>query len=228
MKFEPMLVKPQKGDPYFTTINNGGYSRCIEGKPVDPDCNVLSNCVGLALGIFHKRANCPAFNLIDAIDAGGLVENAKAHGLRTGMTPELGALIVWKVQGTDKKGHVASVEEIGIGGEITTAESGWNASKPFWQGHYKSPYKYHKENYIFQGFIYLPETPPIRALRKGDKGAEVELMQSRLCERGYLRKTEIDGSFGRITLGAVLCFQFEHGLAVDGVCGPKTQAALTE
>jgi len=51
-------------------------------------------------------------------------------------------------------------------------------------------------------------------------------MQERLAERGYLRSSEIDGSFGRITLGAILAFQFEQGLDADGVCGAKTRAAL--
>ena len=32
--------------------------------------------------------------------------------------------------------------------------------------------------------------------------------------------------FGTITLGALLAFQFENGLAVDGICGPATMAAL--
>ena len=61
---------------------------------------------------------------------------------------------------------------------------------------------------------------------KGDKGDGVRWMQERLAEHGYLRSTETDGSFGRITLGALLAFQFEQGLEVDGVCGAKTRAAL--
>ena len=51
-------------------------------------------------------------------------------------------------------------------------------------------------------------------------------MQEKLCIHGYLRSAEIDGYFGRITLGALLAFQFEHRLAVDGICGPATKAAL--
>jgi peptidoglycan hydrolase-like protein with peptidoglycan-binding domain len=54
----------------------------------------------------------------------------------------------------------------------------------------------------------------------------VQQMQQALFERGYLRKSEIDGDFGKITLGAVLAFQFENKLEVDGVCGQKTKAAL--
>lgn len=64
-------------------------------------------------------------------------------------------------------------------------------------------------------------------IRKGDTGADVELMQARLAAKGYLRNNEVDGDFGKITLGALLAFQFEQGLDVDGICGPATKAALT-
>ena len=53
-------------------------------------------------------------------------------------------------------------------------------------------------------------------------------MQARLHALGYLRKDEIDGDFGKITLGALLAFQFENKLEVDGICGPSTQAALAK
>ena len=51
-------------------------------------------------------------------------------------------------------------------------------------------------------------------------------MQTKLSKAGYLRAEEIDGHFGNITLGAVLAFQFENSLEVDGVCGPATQQKL--
>lgn len=231
MNFVPRFSRPEAGNKFYITISSGGYSRAIKGKPTDADCDVLHNCVGYAFGRFHEIAGCEAMNLFDPVNAEMIYANAQQHGLKVGSTPKLGAMIVWQKgtpSGSDGAGHVAVVEEIGIGGEIKTSESGYGASKPFWVGEYKSPYAY-KDGYKLLGFVYQPETPPpIKALRKGDKGADVELMQSRLAGKGYLRKTEIDGSFGRITLGAVLCFQFENGLDVDGVCGPQTQAALTK
>ena len=65
-----------------------------------------------------------------------------------------------------------------------------------------------------------------QTVRKGDKGAAVKELQTKLAAKGYLRKTEIDGDFGKITLGALLAYQFENSLEVDGVCGPKTWASL--
>lgn len=67
-------------------------------------------------------------------------------------------------------------------------------------------------------------TKPV--LRKGDDGDAVICMQVRLWAYGYLPKTEVDGVFGKITLGAVLAFQLESGLEPDGICGPLTNAAL--
>lgn len=231
MSFTPRLTRPEAGNKYYITVASGGYSRAINGKPTDPDCDVLHNCVGYAYGRFHEIAGRTEMDLFDPVNAENIFANAQQHGLKTGSTPKVGALIVWQKGATlskeDGAGHVAVVEEIGVGGEIRTSESGYGASKPFWCGEYKPPYAY-KKDYKLLGFVYQPEPMPVRALRKGDKGAEVELMQSRLAACGYLRKSEIDGSFGRITLGAVLAFQFEHGLDVDGVCGPKTQAALLQ
>ena len=93
---------------------------------------------------------------------------------------------------------------------------------------YKPPYNY-ANGYKLRGFILQPSKPvPVKVLREGDHGAEVELMQARLHALGYMRKGEIDGDFGKITKGAVLCFQLENGLDPDGVCGPATQAALAK
>lgn len=67
------------------------------------------------------------------------------------------------------------------------------------------------------GFSPTPE-PTLPIVKKGDHGEAVEQMQAYLHAKGYLRKEEIDGAFGKITLGGLLAFQFENGLAVDGIC----------
>lgn len=45
-EFKPRLAKPEKGNPYYNTKGNGGYSTACKGSPVDKDCNVLHNCFG--------------------------------------------------------------------------------------------------------------------------------------------------------------------------------------
>lgn len=226
--FEPRLVRPEAGNKFYITKSAGGYSPCIVGKPTDKGCNVLANCVGYALGRFHEIAGRTEFDLIQSGNAENLIERAKTAGLRTGALPELGAIIVWQkgptLSGSDGAGHCAIVEEVGIGGDITTSESGYNASKPFWTAHYKAPYRY-RDGYTFRGFIYQPARVQ-RTLRKGDRGDDVRAMQDALAAAKYLRAGECDGDFGVITLGAVCAYQLEHGLDVDGVCGPATRATL--
>lgn len=236
--FTPRFTRPESGNKYYIRKADGGYSTAILGKPTDPECNVLANCVGYAVGRFHEIANCPAFNLIDAVNAENLFANAQKHGLKTGDKPELGALIVWQkgetLSGSDGAGHVAVVEQIDTDGSILTSESGYNAKNPFWTTLRKPPYSYGSA-YKLLGFVYQPESvtanpypEPHRALKKGAVGSDVKWMQYELVESGYLRSNEIDGGFGTITLGALLAFQFEHALEVDGVCGPKTRTVMKE
>lgn len=230
--FTPRLTRPEKGNKYYITKVNGGYSRAIKGYPTDNQNDVLANCVGYAFGRFHEIANRPEMDLFDPVNAENIFENAQKHGLKTGKLPALGALIVWQKGATlgsgDGAGHVAVVEQILGGGVIVTSESGYGAANPFWTAHYKSPYGY-KTGYKLLGFVYQPETQesvPSGVIRRGDQGADVKWMQERLANLGYLRKSEIDGDFGKVTFGALLAFQFDSKLEVDGICGPKTAAAL--
>ena len=41
--FKMRTTKPEKGNKYYNTKGNGGYSNAIKGSPTDKDCNVLSN-----------------------------------------------------------------------------------------------------------------------------------------------------------------------------------------
>ena len=61
-------------------------------------------------------------------------------------------------------------------------------------------------------------------LRKGDTGAAIKLLQHRLNLVGS--QLTVDGIWGVQTDSAVRGYQYRAGLTVDGVVGPKTQAAL--
>ena len=64
-------------------------------------------------------------------------------------------------------------------------------------------------------------------IRRGSKGQDVKDMQTMLYNLGYsLGPCGIDGDYGRATEAAVKEFQRDHGLTVDGVCGPMTWDAL--
>ena len=64
-------------------------------------------------------------------------------------------------------------------------------------------------------------------IRRGSKGETVKKMQQLLMATGYaLPKYGADGSFGAESEEALRRFQEANGLAVDGICGPKTWAVL--
>lgn len=234
MEFKQRITRPEAGNKYYITKGAGGFSRAIIGKPTDKWCNVLSNCVGYAAGRFHEICKRTQMDYFDPINAEDIYENAISHGLKVGSEPKLGAAIVWEGVG-DKAGHIAIVEDIqDEGNEILTSESGWNCSNPFWtQLRRKGNGNWGADSsYKFKGFIYQPEEcepEPIKevvVLKEGDSGEEVKELQRRLSDLGYMRKTEIDGDFGKITKGALLCFQLEFNLEVDGVAGPQTLNCL--
>ena len=67
-------------------------------------------------------------------------------------------------------------------------------------------------------------TEPKEILSLGDRGPDVRKLQEDLNKHGF--ELKVDGEFGRGTLAAVMAFQADNGLAVDGVVGKATQAKL--
>ena len=85
------------------------------------------------------------------------------------------------------------------------------------------------------GEVKIPEKEPestgtptltYPTIRQGAKGEVVVQLQTFLAKDGS--NLEVDGIFGSGTASAVRAFQKRHGLAVDGVVGPKTWAKLLE
>ncbi|MCL2350996.1 MAG: peptidoglycan-binding protein, partial [Firmicutes bacterium] len=73
-----------------------------------------------------------------------------------------------------------------------------------------------------------PPPPPVRpTLRFGDRGEAVRELQTLLASRGF-SPGPADGIFGSMTQNAVMAFQRDRGLAVDGIVGPITWGALLE
>jgi len=64
-----------------------------------------------------------------------------------------------------------------------------------------------------------------RILKEGDSGEDVKQLQRDLKKLGYYNSS-IDGLFGPKTRQAVMAFQADQGMAVDGVVGPYTYFAL--
>jgi len=64
-----------------------------------------------------------------------------------------------------------------------------------------------------------------RTLHFGHRGEDVSRLQKALKQKGYY-DYGIDGIYGKITEKAVIQFQIDHGLRIDGFAGPETQRAL--
>ena len=74
------------------------------------------------------------------------------------------------------------------------------------------------------GYFAQTKTTNTDLLRKGDKGDDIKLLQHRLNILGS--QLAEDGIWGVKTDQAVRNYQYKAGLTMDGIVGPKTQAAL--
>lgn len=130
MSFAIRTTKPSNNKFYITT-DKGGYSQCVKGSPMDPNANVLSNCVGYACGRFNEvigemkypKLYCNAENFIEA---------AKRYGLEISMEPVEGGIIVMQkgptLSGKDGAGHVIFVERKYSKNHVYTSESAYGGT----------------------------------------------------------------------------------------------------
>jgi peptidoglycan hydrolase-like protein with peptidoglycan-binding domain len=68
------------------------------------------------------------------------------------------------------------------------------------------------------------KAPGSVVLRFGHRGEIVSAIQERLVELG--EALDVDGIYGRRTQAAIIKLQARSGIGADGLCGPKTFAAL--
>ncbi len=74
-------------------------------------------------------------------------------------------------------------------------------------------------------FYSLQPAEEVAVLKMGSSGSQVKTLQTKLNNWGY-NAGKVDGIFGSNTREAVKRFQKKNGLAVDGIVGAKTAAAL--
>ena len=70
------------------------------------------------------------------------------------------------------------------------------------------------------------ESTGYRLLYWGSEGEHVRRLQSALLAAGYKQVRVADGIFGKWTYDAVVAFQRDHGLQIDGIAGKQTQNKL--
>lgn len=150
-------TRPTSGNKYYVRQANGGYSTCIQGKPTDSQCNVLSNCVGYANGAFNEELELGYEKYHLNCNAENFIERAIASGLSVYKTPHIGDIICWEGKGS-LAGHVGVVVEVINFNCIRVAQSGYGSSTPFWiSTQYNNNGRWGlNSNYPFRGFIENP------------------------------------------------------------------------
>lgn len=158
--FTMRTSKPSNNKNFITT-GSGGWNTCIKGYPMDPNANVLANCVGYASGRFNEIINIArdtggcTYTTLNC-NAVGFKERAEAAGLQTGSIPRRGA--IGCCGGGSGAGHVFIVERVDSNSRIYTSESGygstafWNQTRDNSNGRWGM-----SSSYYFRCFIYLPD-----------------------------------------------------------------------
>lgn len=151
---EMRTTKPGAGNKYYIRKASGGWSNAIQGKPVDAECDVLSNCVGYAYGRFNEIGGYGYCKYLAPVNAENFMQYKGS--CKTGTTPKVGACMVWEGAGSHP-GHVAIVEKVIDNNTVYTSESGYGG-KAFWnQTRSNSNGRWGANtNYKFLGFIYNP------------------------------------------------------------------------
>lgn len=157
MKFIPRLTAPAKDDKRFIHYSKGGYNTCIM---IDKNTgSVLPNCVGYAQGRLLEILGAKAPNWkLPACNAEDWIETAQKNGFKTGMTPKLGAITVFRAgathNGSDGAGHVVVVEEIKANGDIVVSQSAYGGSRWYLSTLTKASGYIYSANRPLEGFVY--------------------------------------------------------------------------
>lgn len=153
-------TRPTAGNKYFIRKANGGYSTCIQGKPTDSQCNVLANCVGYACGAYNEELDLGYEKYHLNCNAENFIERAIASGLSVVQEPIPGGIMVWEGLGA-LAGHVAICTSKINSNCVTTAESGYGSSNPFWTAtRYNNNGRWGlNANYRYRGCVVNPNYP---------------------------------------------------------------------
>ena len=157
MKYTPILTAPSRSDKNFIHYSKGGYNTCIM---IDKNTgSVLPNCVGYAQGRLLEILGAKAPNWkLPACNAEDWIETAQKNGFKTGMTPKLGAIAVFRAgathNGSDGAGHVVVVEEIKANGDIVVSQSAYGGSEWYLSTLTKASGYIYSANRPLEGFVY--------------------------------------------------------------------------
>lgn len=182
-------TRPEAGNKYYIRKANGGYSTCIQGKPTDKWCNVLSNCVGYACGAANEELGLGYEKYHLNCNAENFIERAIASGLSVYKTPQIGDIICWEGKGS-LAGHVGIVVDIINNNCIKVAQSGWGSKNPFYiTTNYNNNGRWGLgSNYPFRGFIRIlknnpkpePQTKVVNPVNRDENKNQLKVLVSQL------------------------------------------------
>lgn len=167
-KFTVRTTKPGAGNGFYIRRATGGMNNCIQGKPTDANCNVLSNCVGYANGRFNevyseiKHTYEMPYQI--TTNAENWIEKAQALGLQIVDHPVAGSVLCMKkgktLSGSDGAGHVIFVERVIDNNTIYTSESAYGGSAFYNVTRTNNNGRWGMgSDYSFRGFIVNPALP---------------------------------------------------------------------
>ena len=206
--YKSRLTRPEAGNKYYIRTATGGWNGAIQGKPTDPACNVLSNCVGYANGRFNEIGDYGSCKYQLVSNAANFINSARSYGLSVGSTPQLGSIMVW-AGGSKGAGHVAIVEGIVSDSQDTTSESAYGNSAFYTKSRSKGSGNWGAgSNYTFLGFIYNPAVPLDSNIKVEEySGGPIEDVTSNDVYNSYLNRdyqtslinlTEVRDFIGRV------------------------------
>ena len=143
---------------------------------------------------------------------------------RVSMTPHVGDIVLYTY------GHCGIVETVNGDGTITAIEGNTGTHSENNGGEVMR--KTRSQSALINAYI----TPynaqgdvdiALNTIKRGVKGEQVKTVQRLLVIFGYdIGKSGVDGDCGAKTEGAIMAYQRDNGLTVDGVCGKNTWSKL--
>lgn len=217
--------KARQYPKHYTSDRMATYKRHIaEGR-------YCADCINLAKGFMwldeetgrqvYASNNCPDTN------ADGMYNRAKVKGNISTMPDEPGIMLHMAGHAGVYVGEGKVIEARGFNYGVVMTE----LSKRKWLHWYRLPCITYEPIAPADPMKLTekvnPFTEPTKNVKQGAIGDAVKWVQWELSEHGYdIGSDGIDGDFGKNTKAAVLKFQTDAGLEVDGIVGKLTRSAF--
>ena len=230
--------KAKQYPDHYASSRMAQYRRDIANKEVAADC--VGGCKGYAwtnggVGVLEAIGTGKSYSRKNGSNgcpdksANGMFEYAKKKGMDWGVISTIPEIIGLAVR---KDGHVGYyigngevVEWMGFSHGCKKTKL---KSRP-WTHWYKLPFIHYNDAATSAPIQETEYVLGTRQLVEGSTGSDVKAMQELLMQLGYeLPEYGADGDFGKETRDALIAFQKDHSLTVDGKYGEQAHKALMD